>query len=86
MIVKRYSCRDCGSLNIVKNGHNSSGSQQYLCKDCGARKVLTPKVKYTEERKEEILRTYQERASQRGVARAFGISRQTLVNWLKKNS
>ncbi len=84
MIVKKYSCRDCGSFNIVKNGHTRSGSQQYLCKDCGSRKVLNPKIKYSEERKEEILRAYQERSSQRGVARTFGISRQTLVNWLKK--
>jgi len=86
MIAKIYSCRDCGSQNIVKNGFNRCRSQQYRCKDCGASKVLNPKVKYTEEKKEEIMRAYQERASQRGIARTFGVSRQTLANWLKKNS
>jgi IS1 family transposase/DNA-directed RNA polymerase subunit RPC12/RpoP len=35
-----YKCRNCGGQNIVKNGHNASGSQQYLCKDCGKRGVL----------------------------------------------
>jgi insertion element IS1 protein InsB len=38
---------------------------------------------YTPERKEEILRAYQERSSMRGISRIFGIARQTLANWLK---
>lgn len=38
-----YHCRDCDSKNIVKNGCNRYGSQQYLCKDCGSSRVLTPK-------------------------------------------
>ena len=32
-----------GSENIVKNGTNRCGNQQYWCKDCGARRVLEPK-------------------------------------------
>ncbi|MXZ21016.1 MAG: hypothetical protein F4Y84_10520 [Caldilineaceae bacterium SB0665_bin_25] len=30
-----YSCRVCGSTNIVRNGINRLGQQQYHCKDCG---------------------------------------------------
>ncbi|WP_036307393.1 helix-turn-helix domain-containing protein, partial [Methyloglobulus morosus] len=60
------------------------GKQQYRCKDCGACKVLEPTVRYSEGRKEEILRAYQERSSLRGISRAFGVSRPTVSAWLKK--
>ncbi len=39
---------------------------------------------YTEERKEEILRAYQERSSLRGLRRTFGVSPTTVIGWLKK--
>ena len=32
----RPSCKKCGSINSVKNGHNSCGTQRYKCKDCEA--------------------------------------------------
>ena len=79
-----YTCRACGSPNIVKNGHNASGSQQYRCKDCGKRGVLEPKRGYTEEQKEQVLAAYNERSSMRGIQRTFGVSRPTLASWLKK--
>ena len=81
-----HRCRDCGSETIVKNGVNRYGGQQYRCKACGSSKVLQPKQKYSEARKEEVLRAYQERSSLRGVARTFNIARQTVTTWLKKNS
>jgi len=43
MIQKTYTCRVCGSANIVKNGTNRLKQQQYHCKDCGARRVLESK-------------------------------------------
>jgi transposase-like protein len=79
-----YQCRNCDSQNIVKNGHNASGSQQYRCKDCGKRGVLEPKRGYTESQKEQILSAYSERSSMRGIQRTFGVSRPTLASWLKK--
>ena len=79
-----YTCRACSSQNIVKNGHNASGSQQYWCKDCGKRGVLEPKRGYTDEQKEQILAAYNERSSMRGIQRTFGVSRPTLASWLKK--
>ena len=82
----QYQCRQCGSPNIVKNGRNRSGSQQYLCKDCRAAGVLTPKHPYPPARQDEILRAYQERSSMRGIARTFGVSRNTLAAWIKKKS
>ena len=79
-----YKCRNCESQNIVKNGHNASGSQQYVCRDCGKRGVLEPKRGYSEAQREQILSAYQERSSMRGVQRTFGVSRPTLASWLKK--
>jgi hypothetical protein len=47
--------------------------------------VLEPKRRYSEEQKEQILSAYHERSSMRGIERTFGVSRPTLVSWLKKN-
>ena len=79
-----HTCRRCVSTNIVKNGRNACGNQQYKCKDCGMSAVLKPKVAYTEEEKQKILKTYQERPSLRGLERIFGVSRQTVSSWIKK--
>ena len=80
MIAKLYLCRKCESQNIVKNGHNASGSQQYKCKDCGAHGVLEPRYSYTEEEREQIINDYYERSSMRGIQRVFGVSRPILWN------
>lgn len=84
MIKITYKCRKCDSQNIKKNGFNRCGNQQYYCKDCHASQVLAPKVRYTEERKEEILKAYQERGSMRGIRRIYGVSLTSLSAWLKK--
>jgi transposase-like protein len=81
-VTRRW--RNCQSENIVKNGHNAYGKQQYRCKACGACKVLEPILRYSEERKEEILRAYQKRPNLGGIVRLFGVSRPTLSTWLKK--
>lgn len=82
--IEIQTCRKCGSPQIVRNGHNRCGQAQYHCRDCGAYGVLFPQGGYSEERKAEVLRAYQERSSLRGLARTFGISRQTITQWLKK--
>ncbi len=88
MIVttKTHGCPKCGSIEIVKNGHDKKGKQKYYCPDCGAWGTLAPSVPYTAARKEEILRIYQERASMRGVTRAIGVARQTLAHWLREKA
>ena len=78
MIETTHQCRQCGSVELVKNGHNASGSQQYHCKSCGAYLVLDPDKGYSEEGKSRILRAYRERGSMRAVERIFGVSRSTL--------
>jgi transposase-like protein len=41
---------------------------------------------YSEERREEILRAYEERSSLRGINRTFGVARNTVSGWMKKSS
>ena len=85
MVTIQLTCRHCESENIVRNGITSNGKQRFLCKDCGKRSRLNPQPNgYPEEEREKILRAYQERTSLRGLARTFGVSRNTVSRWLKK--
>jgi len=84
MVTTNVSCYHCGSEKLVKNGHAPNGKQKYLCRDCGKASRENPDYGYDETRKEEILKAYQERASLRGLARTFGVSRNTVTAWLKK--
>ena len=79
-------CATCGSVSVVKAGHNSVGSQQYLCKACGAHRVLVAKSPATDpERKALILRAVEvERLGLRAAERVFGVARQTIAKWLEK--
>jgi len=77
-------CTYCGSENIVKNGTSANGQQKFHCKNCKCYRTLNPIVKYSDEKKDEILRAYEERASLRGVHRIFGVSVTALLDWLKK--
>ena len=80
-----FECTRCGSLDIVKNGCTPKGKQKFHCHSCGAYGTLEPEVKYSPERQAEILRAYHERSSLRGLARTFGVARQTVAKWLKKS-
>ena len=79
-----YTCHTCGSTNITKNGTNKCGNAQYHCHDCGAYRVLKPHLLYSEKEKDTILKTYQERASMRGLERIFDVARQTVAAWVKE--
>lgn len=79
----QHHCRKCGRTNSVKNGHNRSGSQQYRCKECRAIGVLTPKSpRYSDVRREEVLRTYQEQPSMLGISRIFEVLFFHLFFWV----
>ena len=86
MVTQILTCYHCGSENIVKNGVAPNGKQKYRCKSCKKQSREDPSPNgYTESRKEEILRAYEERSSLRGLARTFGVARGTVSRWLKKN-
>lgn len=78
-----YSCRSCGSTNIIRNGHNKSGQAQYHCKDCGVYRVLELHPRYTETERQQVLQACRERMSLRGVERVFGVCRKTIVRWIE---
>ena len=80
--VTVHHCHFCGSDDIVKNGTDYKGKQKFKCRDCGSFGSLDPTVKYSDEDKEIILRTYQERASMRGIKRIFGVVYRTLKRWM----
>lgn len=83
--TKVYSCTSCGNEDIVRNGKNRYGKQQFKCKACGKQAVLNPRVKYSEAKKAEILSAYKERPSMRGIRHIYGVSQPTLTKWLKKS-
>jgi IS1 family transposase/transposase-like protein len=78
-----YTCRRCGSSDIVKNGTNKCGSPQYHCHACGAYQTLQPKKSSAPHLKDWILKTYHERASLRGLERIFCVARQTVSRWIR---
>jgi transposase-like protein len=85
MVNQKIKCYHCGSDKIVKNGLAPNGKQKYKCLQCAKQSRESPAEKgYSEERREEILRAYQERSSLRGLTRTFGVSRTTVSLWLKK--
>ncbi len=87
MIAIIKTCPGCGSKELVSNGHDvKNGKQKYHCKSCGKYGTLDATPRYSEERKAEILKVYFERPSMRGIARTFGVARQTLVGWLKEEA
>ncbi|MEA3339213.1 MAG: IS1 family transposase, partial [Chloroflexota bacterium] len=80
-VITRH-CTKCGSIDIVKNGKDYKGDQKFHCHDCDTYGTLEPQRSYPARFKELVLRAYRERASMRGVARIFGIARQTLARWI----
>jgi transposase-like protein len=85
MVSVPLLCPHCKSDKLVRNGLAPSGKQRYLCRECKRSSRENPAERgYSEDRKEEILRAYQERSSLRGLERTFGVSRYTVVKWLKK--
>ena len=79
-----FHCPKCDSTNVVKNGKNSAGSQQFLCKDCHKSAVMYPQNQRSQAETDQILSAYHERPSMRGIARMYHVSRNTLKKMLKK--
>lgn len=85
MVTVVVSCPHCQSDRLVRNGATPDGRQRYQCRACGRRSTYEARSnRYTPEQQETILRACHERASLRGVARIFGLSRTTVSAWLEK--
>ena len=86
MIKITLACYHCGSEQLIHNGNTRNGKQRYRCKKCGRSSRDNPQPSgYTPPERETILRSYHERSSLRGLQRTFGVARNTVSTWLKKN-
>src|SRR5262249_7209683 len=86
MIRVTITCRHCGSPDLTKYGIAPNSKQKYRCRTCGRQSRENPgSTAYSAERREEILRAYQERSSLRGLERTFGVAGSTVIAWLKKS-
>lgn len=84
MVTENKCCKKCGSEQIIKNGSNGVGNPKYKCKACGFGGVFESRLP-SEETKGQLLKAAEERSSSRGLARIFGVSHQSALNWIKKN-
>jgi insertion element IS1 protein InsB len=86
-IVTVLACPHCACDNLRRFGKNATGKQRYRCNGCTKTFVEQPHVSRWQDPtfEKQVLAAYQERASMRGVARQFGISRNYLVALLKKS-
>jgi transposase-like protein len=86
--VTTVHCKFCGSDDVTRSGRTDSGNQRYKCRACSRTFSIlatTPRLQ-DPQFVAQVLAAYQERASMRGVARIFGISRNTLADLLKKSN
>jgi hypothetical protein len=81
-----HKCRSSESVNIVKNGRNAQGQQQYWRKGCNNRAAPHLKPRWSADEKEEIIAARHERRSMGGMSRMFNVSRQALSSWLEKKT
>ena len=83
MIAMR--CPKCGSPELRKNGRTSTGQQKYHCKACHRYGTLDTYEAERERQRHLVEQLHTERVSQRGIARITGLSRTTIIKWLKKS-
>ncbi len=87
-IEEGKKCPRCGqSEGQAKNGKNRSGTQRILCRHCNNTYTLEPKRNaYDEETRALALKIYYAGASGRGVGKIWGMSKDNVYNWIKKQS
>ena len=81
-------CPNCGQIEKqIKKGLNRSGTQRCKCLACGTRYTLEPKSRaYSEEVREQAIKTYYSGVSGRGVGALFGMGGNNVYRWIKKRS
>jgi transposase-like protein len=80
------ACPHCGdTASVGPHARNRNGTERLRCKACG--KTFTPDGRprvLSDEKREQIESCLAERISQRGIARALGVSRDTIRAVRKK--
>ena len=86
-IDENKRCPVCDRIDgQVKNGRNRSGTQSCLCKHCKKTYTLEPKKRaYSEEIRQQAIKTYYSGVSGRGVGNLLGMNKANVYNWIKKN-
>ena len=86
MVTHVYRCPYCQDADpVVRFGTNRSGTQRLWCKICRQSFTPVPKERrVTPEKEERMTVLLRERLSQRAVARALKVSRDTIRRTLKK--
>ena len=80
------TCPFCDSTALMKNGHTPTGPPRFMCRTCRRpHREDPPPNGYTAAERDTILRAYEERSSLRGLTRTFGVSRTTVIDWIKKS-
>ena len=85
MVTQMLTCYHCDSTDLIRFG-SQNNRQRYKCKGCGrTSRENKGSNAYAPARKAEILAAYHERGSLRAMTRIFGVSRNTVLAWLKKS-
>jgi transposase-like protein len=81
-------CPHCGNTTEqTKQGFTSAGSQRYKCHKCGKKYTPRPKTNaYSEEVRENAIKTYLTGISARKVGQRYGFSKANVLNWIKKRT
>jgi transposase-like protein len=78
------SCKNCGSVSLVKNGiiHNK---QRYKCKSCGKNtREGDARVRYTTAHKVKVVKMYLEGVGIRSIERLEGVSAPLIIVWIRQ--
>ena len=85
MVIQTVLCYHCGSADIIRFGFQNN-RQRYKCHACSKTSCANKGSNaYDETLKVQILAAYHERGSMRAMTRIFGVSRNTVLAWLKKS-
>ncbi len=84
-MVLLMQCPHCQSEHTHKNGHRR-GKQNHRCLDCGRQFVENPITErgYSDEIRQLCLRMYVNGMGFRGIERATGVHRTTVITWVKQ--
>jgi IS1 family transposase/transposase-like protein len=83
MLSSRPICPQCGSEHIVKNGKIHNDKPKFKCKDCGRQFIENPTNKVIDSQTKELIdRLLLERISLAGIARATGVSKKWLQDYV----
>jgi len=88
--VEAHQCRQCPKCGETEKqmnaGFNRSGTQRCVCRDCKYKYTLNGKTRaIPEEIRKQAIKTYYSGISARGVGEIFGMGKENVLNWIKKN-